>query len=85
MTAAVAVLAFALVLNVVMGVCVARSKRAYAKLFFIHAPVPVLIWLRHDLELDTWFAVVTFLTAIGGLLIGRWAYRRTVGAEQSAE
>ncbi len=74
--AALAVISFAVAINVVMGVFVARAKRRAVKLLFIHLPVPVLIWLRHELALDTYFIIFTITAAIAGLLTGKWLSTR---------
>ncbi len=74
--AGIALLSLVLCVNLAMGVCVARSRSRAAKLLFIHLPVPAIIWLRHELDLDPGFIVLTLTTAIAGLLAGKWLYTR---------
>jgi ABC-type microcin C transport system permease subunit YejB len=63
------------IINIPMGILVAKSKNLALKLLFIHMPVPILIVLRKTWQLEKYFIAVVILFAILGLLTGKWVHK----------
>lgn len=53
-------------------------KMSLAWIFWIHASIPLLIFLRFELKTSPWFIPVTIFMAIVGQIIGsRWRRHQT--------
>ena len=71
-----AIILIAFVINIPIGILVARSKKTALKLLYIHLPVPVLMMLRKTWQLEKSFIAVVILFAIIGLLAGKLVHKR---------
>ena len=71
-----AIILISFLINIPMGMLVARSKKVALKLLYIHLPVPVLFLLRKTWQLEKSFIAVIILFAILGLFAGKWVRKR---------
>ncbi|MDM8553205.1 hypothetical protein QUF75_00525 [Desulfococcaceae bacterium HSG7] len=71
-----AIILIAFLINIPMGILVARSKKTALKLLYIHLPVPVLMVLRKTWQLEKPFIAVIILFAIMGLLAGKQVHKK---------
>ena len=78
-----AIILLSFLINIPMGMLVAKSKKLALKLLFIHLPVPVLILLRQTWQLEEFFIAVIILFAIPGLLAGKWMHKKQSKGGQS--
>jgi len=71
-----AITLIAFLINIPMGILVARSKKIALKLLFIHLSAPILMVLRKTWQLEKFFIAVIILFAITGHLTGKWVHKR---------
>ena len=72
-----AIILLSFLINIPMGMLVARSRKVALKLLYTHLPAPVLIMFRKTWQLEKPFIAVIILFAVLGLLAGKWMHKRS--------